>query len=1065
MEENDSSQNNKNEPKSDEDTKLQDITSATPDANVEADVTEMDSDEELSALMNIATLEDSSEGKAPSTITGTGLIYDEVFLKHECEFDEGYPECPDRARVCYERCCQLGLVDRCIRIPVRYATEDHILLQHSRELLDKALSTTSYSIQQQKELSEKYDSFYANKETYECTLAACGSTIEAVEQIITQKIKNSMVISRPPGHHAMENEFCGYCMFNNVAIATKFALEEYKIPRILIVDLDVHHGQGTQYMFYDDPRVLYFSIHRYEYGSFWPNLRESDYDFIGRGNGKGFNVNVPLNKTGMTDSEYIAILQQVLMPIAYEFSPLLTLVSCGYDAALGCPEGEMEVTPAAYAHFINMLGAVSSGRVCAVLEGGYCLKSLAEGCALSLRALLGDPCPLLKPTQEPSDNVTESILNVIKVLKPYWNCFFNQDILEDGEICQYDALLELPPKPDIEFATNENRPEKYDIMGSEFFPSQTKERQQMYDQRLNNLIAEVSLNKAAHRTCLVFDADMRAHKNLFMSSHPERPDRISSIYNLHVEWKLLKRCLQVQSRLATEEELLTIHSQDYLDDIKSTPKMGDFALRDKGQEYNSIYLCTKSYECALLSAGSVLNVVDTVLSGQAQNGVAINRPPGHHAERDTCMGFCFFNNVAIAAKYAQNKYGVKRVLILDWDVHHGNGTQNQFYNDPSVLFISLHKFDNGWFYPVAPDGGHDFIGSGDGEGYNINIPWNHNAMGNSEYISAFLQIVMPVAYEFAPELVLVSAGFDSARGDPLGGYDVLPSGYGHMTHMLSQLANGKVVVLLEGGYNLNSISVSMATCTSVLLGDQCPLVSRPKPCDSAMKTIHEVIDAQKKYWKSLKFQVSVPDIEVQQITSKTEKLNVQDLHTTNSMSNETQLNGLNAAETSEAKVAETAEAKAVETSKANIGEIAEAKASDDELLGACGGSEAPRTVMDVLKLPGVDRMYAVQPIPWCPHLEQVEPLNGRRLDCRAPCLDCDETDENWICLVCYKVYCSRFKNEHMLYHGLESEHRIVLSYSDLSVWCYACDNYIDNEITYPMKNSAHRSKFGEDLPC
>ncbi|KAK6175216.1 hypothetical protein SNE40_013724 [Patella caerulea] len=191
------------------------------------------------------------------------------------------------------------------------------------------------------------------------------------------------------------------------------------------------------------------------------------------------------------------------------------------------------------------------------------------------------------------------------------------------------------------------------------------------------------------------------------------------------------------------------------------------------------------------------------------------------------------------------------------------------------------------------------------------------------------------------------------------------------------------------------------------------------------------------------------------------------------MSNETQQNGLNAAASSEAKAAEISEAKAGEssdpkageTSKANIGEIAEAEASDDELLGACGGSEAPRTVMDVLRLPGVDRMYAVQPIPWCPHLEQVEPLDGRRLNCRAPCLDCDETDENWICLVCYKIYCSRFKNEHMLYHGLESEHRIVLSYSDLSVWCYACDNYIDNEITYPMKNSAHRSKFGEDLPC
>ncbi|ESP03569.1 hypothetical protein LOTGIDRAFT_137337, partial [Lottia gigantea] len=747
----------------------------------------------------------------------TGFLYDELMLQHQCEFDEKYPECPDRIRLPYERCKELGLIDRCVKIPTRYATEDQLLLQHTQDLLHTAQATTSYSLDEQKQFSAANDSVYVNKKTYECALAACGCTIEGVEQIIKEKIRNCFVMVRPPGHHAMEDEFCGYCMFNNVAIATKYALEEFQLQRILIVDWDVHHGQGTQRMFYDDPRVLYFSIHRYEHGEFWPNLRESDYDYIGTGKGKGYNINVPLNKTGMTDSDYLAILQQILLPVAYEFCPQLIIVSSGYDAVIGCPEGEMNVSPAAYAHFIHMLNCLADGRVCVVLEGGYCLKSLAEGCALSLRALLGDPCPFLPSTHEPCDSVVESILNVIKVLKPYWTCFIGQGDLEEVEVCEYD-----------EFSTEENRPKEFEIMGN--YPTQSAEVISTYEQKIADLIAEVKLNMAPHRTCLVFDADMRSHKNIFMN-HPERPDRISSIYNFHVETKLLQRCLRVQSREATLDELATIHSIDYINDLKLTREMSDFELRNLQTKFNSIYLCKKSYECALLSAGSVLNVVNTVLSGKSQNGVAIVRPPGHHAEVDRCMGFCYFNNVAVAAEYAKQQFGLKRVLIVDWDVHHGNGTQHQFYDDPSVLFISLHRFDNGFFYPTSADGDYFNVGTGDGEGFNINIPWNHNRMGDSEYIAAFHHIIMPIALEFAPELVLVSAGFDSAHGDPLGGYNVMPAGYGHMTHMLSQLANGKVVVILEGGYNLNSISVSMATCTSVLLGDPCPNIGPPEPCN------------------------------------------------------------------------------------------------------------------------------------------------------------------------------------------------------------------------------------------
>lgn len=149
---------------------------------------------------------------------------------------------------------------------------------------------------------------------------AVGSTIELVDKILLGEVQNGMAIIRPPGHHAMKAEYNGYCFFNNVAIAAQHAIDNRKMERILIVDFDVHHGQGTQQMFYDDPRVLYFSIHRFEHGTFWPNLRESDFDYIGSGPGAGFNFNVPLNKTGMTNADYLAIWQQILLPVAYEVS-------------------------------------------------------------------------------------------------------------------------------------------------------------------------------------------------------------------------------------------------------------------------------------------------------------------------------------------------------------------------------------------------------------------------------------------------------------------------------------------------------------------------------------------------------------------------------------------------------------------------------------------------------------------------------------------------------------------------------------------------------------------------
>ncbi|CAL1542444.1 unnamed protein product [Lymnaea stagnalis] len=758
---------------------------------------------------------------APPPYIGTGLIYDEIMTLHKCEWDPKFPENPLRITEPYKRCTELGLIERCERLECQRAKPEEILTKHSREHLALAEKSVAMTLEERKELCQNYDAWYCNDYTYDAGLLAAGTTIKMVDDILHFRLSNGFAMIRPPGHHAMENEFNGYCTFNNVALAAQSALNK-GVERILIVDWDVHHGQGIQRMFYDDPRVLYFSIHRYEHGRFWPELRESDYDHIGKDKGKGFNINVPLNQTGMSNSDYMAVFNQLLMPLAYEFNPQLVLVSSGYDAALGCPEGEMLITAPMYAHMVHHLRALAKGRVCVALEGGYCIKSLSEGCALTLRSLLQDPCPLMPATVEPSDSIITTILNLVKVLYPHWKCFKHYQKLDKSEQCKFKEVNTTPPVEGVTFMTPENRPEKFMLTG--YYPVQSEEKKQKLLNQIDQIIRETNLSVAKTKFCYTYDAQMKAHKNIFSPSHPERPDRIVSIHKKLTQWNLLERGLEVPSRMARKSELLWIHTLEYITELKQSENMEEDSLNSFPEEqgYSSIYVNQKSFYSALLAAGSVLNVVEAVLTGQAQSGIAIVRPPGHHAECNKAMGFCFFNNVAVAAKFAQKNFNLKRILIVDWDVHHGNATQHQFYRDPSVLYISLHRFDNGHFFPGRQDAGINYVGQGPGEGYNVNIPWCGSRMGDAEYILAFTQIIMPIAYQYAPELVIISAGFDSATGDPLGGYSVTPAGYAHMTHMLMGLANGRVVLALEGGYNLRSIAESMAACTSVLLGDQCP---------------------------------------------------------------------------------------------------------------------------------------------------------------------------------------------------------------------------------------------------
>lgn len=326
------------------------------------------------------------------------------------------------------------------------------------------------------------------------------------------------------------------------------------------------------------------------------------------------------------------------------------------------------------------------------------------------------------------------------------------------------------------------------------------------------------------------------------------------------------KCLP--SRAATDDELLLVHTAAHIESMKQIVKRED--LHEAGYKYNSVYFHPSTYECAAVSAGSILQVVDEVLNGDSRSGVCVVRPPGHHAESDEPHGFCIFNNVSIAARYAINNHGLKRVLIVDWDVHHGQGTQHIFEDDPRVLYISIHRYDHGNFFPKSTDADFPEVGTNAGKGFNVNIPWNKKGMTDMEYMLAFQAVVLPIAYDFNPELVLVSAGFDAAVGDQLGGMKVSPEAYGFFTHWLSSLANGRIILCLEGGYNVNSISHSMALCTKSLFGDPLPMMQIPSKWNginaSAVETIRNVMNTQNKYWKCMKFNKKLPDFDINENT-------------------------------------------------------------------------------------------------------------------------------------------------------------------------------------------------------
>ncbi len=293
--------------------------------------------------------------------------------------------------------------------------------------------------------------------------------------------------------------------------------------------------------------------------------------------------------------------------------------------------------------------------------------------------------------------------------------------------------------------------------------------------------------------------------------HPEHAGRIKAVWEQLSAQGLLDQLQRIAPSPASDDQILAVHSRVHLDRLVDILRQNRTVRID-----HDTYALPASLKVARLAAGAVIDAVGAVASGHAENALTIVRPPGHHATADRQMGFCLLNNVAIGARQAQVQHQCEKVLIIDFDVHHGNGTQDIFYADPSIMFVSIHQSP---FYPGS--GALNETGSGAGQGFTLNVPLA-SGHGDAAYERIFSNVVRPVAERFAPDLMLISAGFDAHWVDPLAGMQLSLAGYDRLTReclrMAERLCNGKIVFVMEGGYDLNALAHGWCNIARRLLG-------------------------------------------------------------------------------------------------------------------------------------------------------------------------------------------------------------------------------------------------------
>jgi acetoin utilization deacetylase AcuC-like enzyme len=323
--------------------------------------------------------------------------------------------------------------------------------------------------------------------------------------------------------------------------------------------------------------------------------------------------------------------------------------------------------------------------------------------------------------------------------------------------------------------------------------------------------------------------------------HPESPKRLAVLERALANWPGYKQAQRIPLRKAKDEELARVHQKSHISRIASTEG------RSMALDMDT-HTSPGSYDAALKAAGTLIDLCDAALDGKVTHGMAFVRPPGHHATPVRAMGFCLFNNVAVAAAHLIQARGLERILIVDWDVHHGNGTEDAFYMDPKVLYFSTHQAP---FYPGT--GPVNAAGREAGEGFTINVPLS-SGHDDSDYIRIFEDLLAPVARQFKPQFILISAGFDAHREDPLGGEGLSSMGYAAMTRVLMEIADefcpGCVVGVLEGGYNPEAEARAGIAAMDALLGSKdadklrhaAQSVDQPHP-------LKEAIAVQQRFWR------------------------------------------------------------------------------------------------------------------------------------------------------------------------------------------------------------------------